>query len=73
MRAVLFLVAVLLATMLLIIAGFAGGYEVWMDGDWNAVPDIALLRHQANPTGHGVLCRSPFGGAILCFVPASEG
>jgi|SRR5579885_2195015 hypothetical protein len=48
------------------------GYEVQFGGEWVKVPDDRVLKHQFNPVGRAVVCRSPVSGSILCFVPASE-
>jgi hypothetical protein len=50
----------------------ANGYEALVETRWVRVPDDKILHGKPNPTGHGVLCRSPISGTILCFVPASE-
>jgi hypothetical protein len=50
----------------------ADGYEALIETRWVRVPDDKILHGKPNPTGHGVLCRSPISGTILCFVPASE-
>jgi hypothetical protein len=49
-----------------------GGYEALIEARWVRVPDDKILHGKPNPTGRGVLCRSPISGTILCFVPASE-
>ena len=49
-----------------------GGYEALVETRWVRVPDDKILHGKPNPTGRGVLCRSPISGTILCFVPASE-
>ena len=48
-----------------------GHYEALIERDWMAVPDDKVLQHQINPTGHGVVCYTPWQG-ILCFVSAAE-
>jgi hypothetical protein len=48
------------------------GYEAMIEARWVRVPDDKVLHGKPNPTGRGVLCRSPISGTILCFVPASE-
>ena len=50
----------------------ANGYEAYLDAKWVPVPDNRVLRHQPNPVGRAVVCRSPLSGLILCFVPASD-
>ena len=50
----------------------ADGYEALVEARWVRVPDDKILHGKRNPTGRGVLCRSPISGTILCFVPASE-
>lgn len=47
------------------------GYEAFADNRWVSVPADKVLQRTDNPTGRGVLCRTP-GGDILCFVAASE-
>lgn len=48
------------------------GYDALVNGHWVRVPAGKVLHHTANPTAQGILCQQPFGGSILCFVPASE-
>jgi hypothetical protein len=48
-----------------------GHYQALVQGEWMAVPDDKVLQHQLNPTGHGVVCYTPWQG-ILCFVSAAE-
>lgn len=50
----------------------SNGYEALIEAKWVRVPDEKILHGKPNPTGRGVLCRSPISGTILCFVPASE-
>jgi hypothetical protein len=47
------------------------GYEAFADNRWVTVPSDKVLQRTDNPTGRGVLCRTP-GGDILCFVAAAE-
>lgn len=46
-------------------------YEALIEGKWLDVPPERVLAHQFNPTGHGVVCWTPWQG-ILCFVTAAE-
>jgi hypothetical protein len=46
-------------------------YEALIDGKWLLVPPERVLAHETNPTGHGVVCWTPWQG-ILCFVTAAE-
>jgi hypothetical protein len=48
------------------------GYEALVGSMWLHVPDDRVLRHQQNPLGRAVLCRSPASGTIFCFVPGPE-
>jgi hypothetical protein len=48
------------------------GYEALIDSGWIHVPEDRVLRHQPNPLGRAVLCRSPASGTIFCFVPGPE-
>ena len=48
-----------------------GHYEALIESRWMTVPDDKVLQHEANPTGHGVVCYTPWQG-ILCFVSAAE-
>ena len=48
-----------------------GHYEALIQEQWMMVPDDKVLQHQINPTGHGVVCYTPWQG-ILCFVSAAE-
>lgn len=47
------------------------GYEALVGSRWVAVPNDKVLQRTDNPTGRGVLCRTP-GGEILCFVAATQ-
>jgi hypothetical protein len=50
----------------------AGGhYEALIESRWTLVPDDKVLQHEWNPTGHAVVCYTPWQG-ILCFVSAAE-
>ena len=48
-----------------------GHYEAYIEGQWRAVPDERVLTRPDNPTGHAVVCWTPFAG-ILCFIKAPE-
>jgi hypothetical protein len=48
-----------------------GHYEALVGGKWRAVPDDRVLTLPDNPTGHVVVCWTPFAG-VLCFVKAPE-
>jgi hypothetical protein len=48
-----------------------GHYEVFIEGNWIVVPDDRVLTRPDNPTGHAVVCWTPFAG-VLCFVKAPE-
>jgi hypothetical protein len=48
------------------------GYEVFIENEWRAVPEDRVLHGKTNPTGRGILCRMPYSGVILCFVPGWE-
>ncbi len=46
-----------------------GGYEVRVDGHWQAVPDWALTRTRDNITGHALLWL--WRGRVQCFKPGT--
>ncbi len=48
-----------------------GHYEAFVEGKWVSVPDDKVLTRPDNPTGHAVVCWTPFAG-VLCFVKAPE-
>ena len=48
------------------------GYEVFVDGQWTAVPDDIVLYRHDNPTGGAVLCITHLFHQMLCFVPGSQ-
>ncbi len=48
-----------------------GHYEAFVEGKWIVVPDDKVLTRSDNPTGHAVVCWTPFAG-VLCFVKAPE-
>ena len=48
-----------------------GHYQAFIEGKWVAVPDDKVLNRPDNPTGHAVVCWTPFAG-VLCFVKAPE-
>jgi hypothetical protein len=53
-------------------------FEVYLDQKtfptapdaWVPVPNETVLPHQANPTGEGIVCWTPYRG-ILCFLEAN--
>lgn len=45
--------------------------EALVQGEWMVVPDDKVLQRQDNPTGHSVVCYTPWQG-ILCFVSAAR-
>lgn len=48
-----------------------GHYQAYIEGQWRAVPDERVLTRPDNPTGHAVVCWTPFAG-VLCFIKAPE-
>lgn len=46
-------------------------YEVFIGGEWRAVPPSRVLQRSDNPTGRAVVCWTPQGG-ITCFVRGPE-
>lgn len=49
----------------------AGRYQVWHQGRWLPVPDMALLDRTDNPTGQAVACI--VNGTVVSFVKGAEG
>ena len=48
-----------------------GHYEAFVGDEWRLVPDDRVLTRTDNPTGHAVVCWTPFAG-VLCFIKAPE-
>lgn len=49
----------------------AGHFQALVEGIWRDVPDDRVLTQADNPTGHAVVCWTPFAG-VLCFVKPPE-
>ncbi len=48
-----------------------GHYQAFIAGEWREVPDDRVLTRSDNPTGHAVVCWTPFAG-VLCLIKAPE-
>jgi hypothetical protein len=48
-----------------------GHYEAFVEDKWVVVPDDKVLTRPDNPTGHAVVCWTPFAG-VMCFIKAPE-
>lgn len=48
-----------------------GHYQVIIDGQWRVVPPEVILSRSDNPTGHAVVCYTPYRG-IMCFIKGPE-
>jgi hypothetical protein len=48
------------------------GYQVFVDGEWEDVPDSIVLHRHDNPTGGAVVCIDHLWRTMLCFVPGTQ-
>ena len=46
--------------------------EVFVDGEWTAVPGDIILRRHDNPTGGAVLCIEHLFRTMHCFIPGTQ-